>query len=63
MNGLPLQPVLAILAGVLILLSPTLLPYVMALYLITIGFLGFIGPRRSAETMGSRQRQPVDVDR
>jgi Protein of unknown function (DUF3096) len=46
MNNVPLQPIIAILAGVLILLRPALLNYVVALYLIIIGILGFIGPRR-----------------
>ena len=46
MNGVPLQPILSILAGVLILLRPALLHYVIALYLIAIGILALIGPRR-----------------
>ncbi len=46
MNNVPLQPIIAILAGVLILLRPALLNYVVALYLIIIGILGIIGPRR-----------------
>jgi hypothetical protein len=46
MNGVPLQPIIAILAGVLILLRPSLLNYVVALYLIAVGILGLIGPRR-----------------
>jgi hypothetical protein len=46
MNNLPLQPIIAILAGILILLRPALLNYVVALYLIIIGVLGLIGPRR-----------------
>jgi hypothetical protein len=46
MTNLPLQPVIAILAGVLILLRPDVLAYVVALYLIAVGILGLIGPRR-----------------
>ena len=46
MDGVPLQPIIAILAGILILLRPALLNYVVALYLIIIGILGLIGPRR-----------------
>jgi energy-converting hydrogenase Eha subunit C len=46
MNNVPLQSILAILAGILILLRPALLNYVIALYLIVIGILGIIGPRR-----------------
>jgi hypothetical protein len=46
MDGVPLQPVIAILAGILILLRPELLNYVVALYLIAIGVLGLIGSRK-----------------
>ncbi len=46
MDNLPLQPLISILAGILILLRPSLLNYVVALYLIIIGILGLIGPRR-----------------
>ena len=46
MDNVPLQPILAILAGILILLRPSLLNYVVAIYLIVIGILGLIGPRR-----------------
>jgi Protein of unknown function (DUF3096) len=46
MNNVPLQPIVAILAGILILLRPALLNYVVALYLIIIGILGLMGSRR-----------------
>ncbi len=46
MGNVPLQPVIAILAGILILLRPSLLNYVVALYLIIIGILGLTGNRR-----------------
>jgi hypothetical protein len=46
MHTVPLEPIIAILAGVLILLRPALLNYVVALYLIIIGILGIIGPHR-----------------
>jgi len=46
MNGIPLQPIIAILAGILILLRPSLLNYVVAIYLILIGVLGLVGSRR-----------------
>jgi hypothetical protein len=46
MNNVPLQPIIAILAGILILLRPALLNYVVALYLIIIGILGLMGSRR-----------------
>jgi hypothetical protein len=46
MENLPLQSIIAIIAGILILLRPELLNYVVALYLIVIGVLGLIGSRR-----------------
>jgi hypothetical protein len=39
LNNLPLQPVLAILIGILILLVPRFLSYFVAVYLIVIGIL------------------------
>jgi hypothetical protein len=38
--NLPLSPVVALLAGVLILVMPRLLNYIVALYLIVVGLLG-----------------------
>jgi hypothetical protein len=38
-------PVVALIAGVLILIIPRLLNYIIALYLITIGVLGIMGVR------------------
>lgn len=38
-----LTPWLAILAGILILFLPKVLSYIVAIYLIVIGILGFIG--------------------
>ena len=35
-----LQPVIAILAGILILIAPRLLNYIVAIYLIVVGVLG-----------------------
>jgi hypothetical protein len=46
MNNVPLQPIVAMLAGILILLRPALLNYVVALYLIIIGILGLMGSRQ-----------------
>ncbi len=37
-----LQPVIALLAGILILIRPALLNYIIALYLIVIGVLGLM---------------------
>lgn len=41
--GIYLQPVLAIIAGVLILAVPQLLNYIVAIYLIVYGILGLVG--------------------
>lgn len=43
MNMVLLQPVIALVAGVLILLIPRLLNYVVAIYLIVVGILGLAG--------------------
>lgn len=43
MNMVVLQPIIAIVAGVLILLIPRLLNYVVAIYLIVVGILGLAG--------------------
>lgn len=40
-----LIPLLAILAGVLILIKPKLLHYVVAIYLIAVGVIGLLGLR------------------
>jgi hypothetical protein len=39
-HTLLIQPVIALIAGILILLQPRLLNYIVALYLIVIGILG-----------------------
>jgi hypothetical protein len=39
-SNIPNEPVIALIAGILILLMPRLLNYVIALYLIVIGILG-----------------------
>lgn len=41
--GFSLAPVVSLVAGILILLVPRLLNYIVALYLIIIGILGLIG--------------------
>jgi hypothetical protein len=40
MAGLPLTPLISLIAGVLILIMPRLLNYVVAIYLIIIGLIG-----------------------
>ena len=39
-SNLPLSPLVALIAGVLILIAPRLLNYIVALYLIVIGLIG-----------------------
>lgn len=43
MIQLALQPILALIAGILILVQPRLLNYIVAIYLIVIGILGLVG--------------------
>jgi hypothetical protein len=38
--GLPLSPLIALIAGVLILIMPRLLNYIVAIYLIIVGLMG-----------------------
>jgi hypothetical protein len=38
--GLPLSPLIALIAGVLILIMPRLLNYIVAIYLVIVGLLG-----------------------
>jgi hypothetical protein len=40
--GFAIQPVVALIAGILILIVPRLLNYIVALYLIIIGILGLV---------------------
>lgn len=42
MSIVTLQPIVALIAGILILLVPRLLNYIVAIYLIIIGILGLI---------------------
>ena len=41
-----ISPIIALLAGILILIMPRLLNYIVALYLIIMGLLGLFGPLR-----------------
>lgn len=43
MNVAIIHPIIALLAGILILIKPTLLNYIVAIYLIIVGVLGLIG--------------------
>ena len=42
MNSAMVQPVIALVAGILILVRPSLLNYVVAIYLIVVGVLGLL---------------------
>ena len=54
-------PIAALIAGILILLVPRLLNYIIALYLIVIGIVGLVGPRAgvSAEAIDTAPPAPV----
>jgi len=41
--GIPLSPLVALIAGILILVMPRLLNFIVAIYLIAIGVLGLLG--------------------
>lgn len=43
MEVITIQPVVALIAGVLILLMPRLLNYIVAIYLIVVGITGLMG--------------------
>ena len=43
MNNIAIAPIVALIAGILILIVPRLLNYIVALYLIVIGLLGLFG--------------------
>lgn len=43
MDIVVLSPVIALIAGILILLMPRILNYVVAIYLIAIGIIGLVG--------------------
>ena len=47
-NVLILQPVIALVAGILILVIPQLLNYIVAIYLIIIGLIGIFGAHNMA---------------
>jgi hypothetical protein len=42
MGSIPLQPLIALLAGILILVRPKLLAFIVAIYLIIVGVLGLL---------------------
>jgi hypothetical protein len=44
--NLSIAPLIALIAGILILIVPRLLNYIVAIYLIVIGLLGIFGPLR-----------------
>ena len=44
--SLSIAPIIALVAGILILIVPRLLNYIVAVYLIIIGLLGLFGPLR-----------------
>lgn len=44
-NGLPLTPLVSLIAGILIFIAPKLLNYIVAIYLIVIGVIGLSGHR------------------
>ena len=56
--GLPLSPLIALVAGVLILIMPRLLNYIVAIYLIIVGLLGHLSAARRL----TKRRRRADAD-
>lgn len=42
MHSLPLEPIISILAGIIILIAPKILNYTIGIYLLLMGIIGFI---------------------
>jgi hypothetical protein len=58
---LAIGPVVALIAGILILIIPRLLNYIIALYLIIIGVLGLFGSPRGTVAFGAPDTPPAVV--
>jgi hypothetical protein len=56
--SLSIGPVVALIAGILILIMPRLLNYIIALYLIIIGVLGLLGDTRGARVGANAAETP-----
>ena len=59
--SLSIGPIIALIAGILILIMPRLLNYIIALYLIVIGVLGLFGDGRGRVNADSGQMPPAAV--
>jgi hypothetical protein len=57
--NVPLEPLFALIAGILILLIPRLLNYIVALYLILIGLHGLLPPHRLERTATATMERPA----
>jgi DUF3096 family protein len=56
---IPLEPLFALIAGILILVIPRLLNYIVALYLIIIGLYGLLPPHRVEHTAAAVMERPA----
>ena len=61
--SLSVGPVVALIAGILILIMPRLLNYIIALYLIIIGVLGLMGEPRGRVGADLNDMPPASVQR
>ena len=59
--GFSIGPVVALIAGILILIMPRLLNYIIALYLIIIGILGLVGDGRGKVSADASNIPPAAV--
>jgi hypothetical protein len=60
---LSIGPIVALIAGILILIVPRLLNYIIALYLIIIGVLGLVGEPRARVGADAGDVPPAAVER
>ena len=42
-GNLPLMPIISLISGILVLIFPTILNYIVAIYLIIVGIMGIFG--------------------
>jgi hypothetical protein len=59
---MPLEPVVALVAGLLIFLMPRLLNYIVASYLVVIGLMGLIGARPWTPAADTEARLLIPTD-
>jgi hypothetical protein len=59
--GFSIGPIVALIAGILILVIPRLLNYIIALYLIVIGILGLVGEPAGGRRADAAETAPAAI--